>query len=108
MLQLNSSQRRYLSRQAHDLDPIVMVGKRGFTDQIVEAVQQALHAHELIKIRFVDYKADRVTITEELARRADAVVVRVIGNVAILFREQPDPKKRRYRLPAPAPASVEE
>ena len=102
MLQLTSSQRRYLSRHTHDLDPIVMIGKRGFTDQVVEAVHQALLAHELIKIRFVDYKADRVTISDELARCADAAIVRVIGNVAVLYREHPENDKRRFRLPAPA------
>lgn len=99
MEQLNSSQRRYLSRQAHELDPIVMVGKRGFTDQVVAAVAEGLDKHELLKIRFVDYKADRMIISEELASKTGAQVVRVIGNVAILFRGHHDASKRRYRLP---------
>ncbi len=100
MFQLTGSQRRFLSRQAHDLDPIIMVGKRGFTDQIVDAVHDALNAHELIKIRFIDYKADRATISEELARRTDAVIIRIIGNIAILFRQHTDPEKQRFHIPS--------
>ena len=107
MQQLNSSQRRYLSRLAHDLDPVVMVGKHGFTDQVVAAVDQALASHELIKVRFVDYKADRVNISEQLAAHSLAVIVRVIGNVAVLYRPHRNPEKRKYKLPAPSPVETE-
>lgn len=106
MEQLTSSQRRYLSRLAHDLDPVVMIGKNGFTASVVAAVDQALDCHELIKVRFVDYKADRVTISEQLADQSFAAIVRVIGNVAVLYRPHRESEKRRFKLPVASSATT--
>ncbi len=100
MINLSSSQRRYLSRLAHDLDPAVMVGKKGFTEEIVVAVEDALSRNELLKIRFVDFKADRIIISDELAGRVGALIVRIIGNVAIMYRPHREAEKRRISLPA--------
>ncbi|GAB6089689.1 YhbY family RNA-binding protein [Spirochaeta dissipatitropha] len=100
MSEITSSQRKYLSKQAHNLEPVVMVGRKGFTEEIIEAVNQALESHELIKVRFVDFKAERALISEQLAVKNNASLVRIIGNTAILYRECENTEKRRYRLPS--------
>lgn len=100
MSEITSAQRKYLSKQAHNLEPVVMIGRKGFTEEIIEAVNQALESHELIKVRFVDFKADRALISEQLAAKNNACLVRIIGNIAILYRECDIKEKRRYRLPS--------
>lgn len=92
-------QRAALLRQAHHLTAVATVGKQGITDQVVRHVEQELLNHELIKVRFVDFKEERKPIAEALAERTQAVLVRVIGHVAILYRRAQEPDDRRIHLP---------
>ena len=52
MKNLNSSQRSYLKGQAHNLEPMVQIGKNGLTDGVIHSINAALSAKELIKIKF--------------------------------------------------------
>ena len=99
MSTLNSSQRKYLRSQAHHLDPVVIIGKKGVTDDVIQSIDIAIAARELIKIRFNDFKEEKKTITEEIAERTNSEVAGIIGHIAILYREHEDPEKRKYDLP---------
>lgn len=57
-MELSSKQRAYLRKLAHDLNPVVMVGKEGMNNNIVRATERALDEHELLKLRFVDHKQE--------------------------------------------------
>jgi RNA-binding protein len=96
---VNSSQRNYLRKQAHTLKPVVMIGQQGLSEALVNAAVQALASHELIKVKFQDFKDSKRSLAEELATRSDSQVVAIIGNILILFRPADDPAERRYRLP---------
>ena len=96
---LNSGARKYLSAKASLIKPVVMLGKEGASPQLIKALDEALNAHELVKLRFADYKEDRKTISAELAEAVEARLVRIIGNVAVYYRPHKDPEKRRYKLP---------
>ena len=100
MKQLSNTQKQYLRRLAHDLRPAVQVGKNGLTDQIHATVDHELNAHELIKIKFMDFKDEKRELTEELAEESRGTLIGLIGNIAILYREQPDPEKRQIKLPS--------
>ena len=100
MKQLNNMQKQHLRRLAHDLRPAVQIGKNGLTDQIHTTIDHELNAHELIKIKFMDFKEEKRQLTEELAEASNGTLIGLIGNVAILYREQPDPEKRQIKLPA--------
>ena len=56
---LTSKQRAALSGMANDLNPVVFLGKAGAADGVYEALDKALTDHELIKLRFVDFKGER-------------------------------------------------
>ena len=99
MRQLSNTQRDYLRRQAHDLRPVVQIGKQGLTEQVQATVDEALNAHELIKIKFMDFRDEKRDLAEELAERTRSTLVGVIGNIAIVYRQQADPEKRRISLP---------
>ena len=53
---LKGSDRNYLRGLAHQLKPVVHVGKTGLTPNVLAAIDEALEHHELIKIRFQDFK----------------------------------------------------
>jgi len=83
---------------ANDLNPVVFLGKAGAADGVYEALDKALTDHELIKLRFVDFKGERKELARQLAEKAGADLVRVIGHVAIMYRQSPDPEKRVIKL----------
>ena len=82
-------------RIAHGMRPIAQIGKQGATPTLITSIDQAITAHELVKIKFVDFKEERRELTDAIASQIGAEVVSIIGNVAILYREHPDPARRR-------------
>ena len=98
MTTLTGAQRRQLRSLAHHLDPVCFVGKNGLTDAIVQACAAALDSHELIKVKFIDGKKEKREFSEAISERTDSAVVGLIGNIAILYRENPDLEKRRIQL----------
>ena len=59
MNNLSSSERSFLRSQAHHLEPVVLIGKNGISNGILEAVNKALNAQELIKIKFLEFKDNK-------------------------------------------------
>jgi RNA-binding protein len=84
---LSNAQKRYLRGLAHDLKPVLLVGAKGVTDNLVAEAVLALEHHELIKVRIAaDDRELRDEWIGELANRAGAQLVGRIGHVAILYR----------------------
>jgi RNA-binding protein len=102
MKMLKGFEKKYLRGLAHDLKPVVLIGKEGITDGIVRAADEGLCQHELIKIKFNEFKekAQKETLTDALVKRTGSALIGTIGHTAILFRPQTDPVKRRIQLPA--------
>lgn len=98
--ELSAKQRKALRGLAHDLEPVVHVGKGGASAEVVRQVDRALDAHELIKVRFVAGKAEKAALVAELVARSGAAAAGTVGHVAILYRPHSDPAKRKIRLPA--------
>lgn len=99
MKELGSGHKRKLKSMAHGLDPVVFVGQKGITGSLIKAVDKALSDHELIKIKFVDYKDEKKELSDEIVRNTGSSLVNIIGNILILYRENPDrPEGERIRL----------
>ena len=99
MFDLSSTQRQFLRRSAHPLKPVIHIGKQGLTPTVITAVDTALTAHELIKLKFGEFKEEKTGLSSEIAAATNSAVVSIIGNVATLFREHPDRSLRRIILP---------
>lgn len=89
MEQLKGFQRSYLRGLAHPLKPVVQVGHDGVTDAVVQAVDQALLDHELIKVRMHE-PDDKKAMAASLATRCEAHLCGLIGHTAIIYRPHPD------------------
>lgn len=96
---LSSKQRAFLTSIAAQLNPIVHLGKRGYEERFITALDKALEDHELVKMRFIDYKDDRKSIAYELAKNLHAELVRVLGHTAIFYRKSTNPDKQHINLP---------
>ena len=96
---LSGTQRKYLRGLAHSLRPVIMVGKNGITTELIKAADEALSTHELIKVKFVDFKEDKKQLSQDIAEHTSSEAAGLIGNVAIFYRQQPDKEKRKITLP---------
>jgi len=85
---LSGAQRQRLRGRAHGLDPVVLVGHAGVTDAVIEAVDEALLAHELIKVR-LHQPEDKKGAAAEIAERASAALCGLVGHTVILYRPHP-------------------
>lgn len=101
MTSLKGSQRKHLRGLAHKLNPSAVVGQKGLTQSLMDEIDLALTAAELIKVRFVDHKEKEVktALLEEICSRCQCHLAGMIGHVGILFRQHPKPEKRRIKLP---------
>ena len=87
-MEFTSKQRKYLEKLAHDLNPVVIVGGAGMTEGVEQLIEKTLASHELIKVKFNEYKDDKQELISEVCNKIGATLVRIIGNVAILYKEK--------------------
>ena len=93
MKELNGSQKRKLKSLAHHLKPVVLIGQKGITESLLKAVDKALEDHELIKVKFIDLKDEKIELSEKIVSDTGSSLVNMIGNIAILYRENPERQK---------------
>ncbi|MFO7975111.1 MAG: YhbY family RNA-binding protein, partial [Candidatus Hydrogenedentota bacterium] len=99
MRALSGADRKYLRGLGQKLEPIVMVGKNGITDTLIDSTNKALTAHELVKVRFVDRKDEKRALIDELAAATKSEVVGMIGHTALLYRQHEEEEKRKIFFP---------
>ncbi len=95
---LTGTERKFLRGLAHDLDPVVHVGRAGVTETVLGALRRALDDHELIKVKLAADREERALMASAIEAGCDAEVVGQIGTIAVVFRANPDPEKRRIEL----------
>ncbi|HEX3045905.1 MAG TPA: YhbY family RNA-binding protein [Bacillota bacterium] len=84
---LTSKERGYLRALGNKLEPILIIGKSGVTDQVEEQLDQALTARELVKGRVLPHTEFEVDeVAADLASRTQAEVVQVIGRNVLFYR----------------------
>jgi len=92
---LTGKQKSFLRSLAHDLTPIIQVGKNSVTTALIDTTLKALAAHELIKISVLqNCTAEPKEIALAIAEHADAQIVQVIGRVIILYKRSEKPANR--------------
>ena len=89
---LNSKRRQALKAKAHSLKPTVMTGNNGLTEAVLNEIDIALTAHELIKIKLVTERDERKKWITEICEKLQAEPVQLIGQIAVLFRHNPESK----------------
>jgi len=81
---LKGFQRKYLRALAHPLKPVVLIGQRGVTDELLKSLDEALNQHELIKLKFIENKnrADKARMLQTLQNAAH---VHLVGTIEPYF-----------------------
>jgi len=99
MGELKGSQRKYLRGVAHSYKPMVQIGKEGLSESVIRAIDSALEAHELIKVKIAAERDEREQFVPLIEARVSCECVGTVGRIAILYRESPDPEKRKISVP---------
>jgi len=87
MKSLTPAQRQFLKGMAHTRQPVVMIGNQGLTAAVLKEIDQALSAHELIKIKAASNEPDtRRVWLEEICIATGAAPVQQIGKVLVIYR----------------------
>lgn len=95
---MTSKQRAYLRGLANNIDAIFQVGKGGISDVLLEQLNNAIEARELIKITVLETAPGSAKeLAEEIANGTNSVVVQTVGNKITLFRQ----KKKNSRIELP-------
>ena len=85
---LASPFKKELKGRAHSLRPVVIIGQKGLTPAVLGSIDEALTAHQLIKVRLpTSEKQEHVLRISQIAEALRADVVGTIGRVLILYRE---------------------
>jgi len=97
---ITSKQRSYLRSLAHNLDPIVYIGKSGVTENVIKEMDECLENRELIKVKLQEgCELNPKDVANELLPQLGAEFVQAIGRKFSIYRQSSDPEKRQIVLP---------
>ena len=88
---LSAAERKELKARAHKLEPVVLIGSKGVSEEVLKEVERALRAHELIKVRAASLeREERAGALKTLCERTGAQAVQSIGKVFVMYRRRDD------------------
>ncbi len=98
---LKGYQKKFLKGLAHGLKPVVFIGQKGLSGSLIGSIRDALDNHELIKVKFIEFKEkqQKAGISKAIEAETSCRLVGIIGHTAIFYRQHADPEKRKITLP---------
>jgi RNA-binding protein len=90
---MDVKEKQKLKGLAHYLKPVVMIGDKGLTENVLAEINLALASHELIKVKATRLpKDEKEAISETITKATRSTLVQIIGNILVLYRKKPVPK----------------
>ncbi len=87
---MDAKQKKELKAAAHHLKPVIRIGQKGMSDNLIAETNLALEKHELIKVHIQQgEREERLALAEQLANTTHAELVHQIGKTFILYRSNP-------------------
>ncbi len=87
--ELTNRELRALKARAQLIKPMLKVGKEGLSPAFLKAVEETLAHHDLVKVRFDEFKEQKKELGPKLAASVGATVVMQVGHVVVIFRRKP-------------------
>ena len=93
-MKLTEAQKKALRGLGHSLKPLIMVGNAGLSESLLAEFEATLAHHELVKVRVrVSDRQERDEIIRQFCKAGSAALIQRVGNIALLYRQNPDKKK---------------
>lgn len=88
---LTGKQKRYLRSLAVNVKADVIIGKDGVSSNLVESLDLALDAHELVKVKVLETcNIELNELALDLASVTNSEIVQKIGRVLVFYRRSED------------------
>ena len=95
-MEINAKQRKFLEKNAQPLSALVQIGGAGVTENQIAQVDRLLGEHELIKVKFNEFKDEKKELSSQIAEKTNSTIVRLLGNVLILYRPAKEANDRKF------------
>lgn len=96
---LSAADKKHYRTLAHNLNPVIIIGDKGLTENLMDELFRALRDHELIKVKIaIGDRDDRAQIIEHLLATTKAELVQQIGKVVVLLKKNPKAKPKLSNL----------
>jgi RNA-binding protein len=96
--ELNNVQLRKLKAMAQRMEASIKVGKHGLSEPFIKSLDEELSRHELVKVKFAEFKEQKKELAPKLAERTNSRLVMQVGNIVVLFRRNPDEAKQKVKF----------
>ncbi len=83
---MESKTRAKLRALASKIEPSVIIGKEGITDNLVNQISTDLDAHELVKISVLESDLNYKDMLNEIASKLNAEPICCIGKKLVIYR----------------------
>ena len=83
---------------AQRMEASVKVGKQGLSDAFIKSLDEELARHELVKVKFAEFKEQKKELAPQLAERTHSRLVMQVGNVVVLFRRNAEEAKQKVKF----------
>ena len=90
-MSLSKKQIKFLRAKCHELKPVIMMGQKGLTTEVLNELDIALTHHELVKIKLsIDDRDLRKQVATEICEKSESEEVQSIGKTLTVYRVNPD------------------
>jgi RNA-binding protein len=86
MTTLSNNQKKFLRKLAHELNPVIMLGQKGLSQNVVDEMLLTLKKHELLKIKVRVEKEDKQATIDKIIKVSKSELIQVVGNVIVIYR----------------------
>lgn len=84
---MNSKQREFLRKKAHNLEALVRVGKEGYTENLGKSILDAIKSRELIKVKLLqNVEMEKQKLGKIIEEKTESEIVGIIGKTIILYK----------------------
>jgi RNA-binding protein len=91
-----------LKSRAHNLKPVIWMGQHGLTEPVLNEIDIALNAHELIKIKIPgDDREARKQIILDIQTKMQAELIQMVGKIVTFYRKKTDVPTIKAKKAAP-------
>jgi RNA-binding protein len=87
IMSLTKNQIKSLRGLCHSLKPVIMIGQKGLTSEVLDELEIAINHHELVKIKIaMDDREARKEMIKNICEQSQSESVQVIGKTVCVYR----------------------
>jgi RNA-binding protein len=89
-MNFTEKQKQSLRRQGHGLRVLVQTGQHGLTPAVINQIKEALHDHELIKVRVLaGDREEKKEMIEAIVSETESTLIQSVGHMILLYKLNP-------------------